>query len=140
MIAIPLTNLELPESWQEGNPESRSRATFPLVGVPGTDSLGVVYFEVDPGNVLGTHTDSQDEIVILLAGSAEGTIGDETAELHAGSIAFVPAMVPHGFRNTGTETLRVVGIFAGADVISTFEEPLQPIGQRAIAHQALAAV
>ena len=40
----------------------------------------------------------------------------------------IPAMVPHGVRNTGNETLRVVGFFSESEIVSTFEEPLQPRG------------
>jgi mannose-6-phosphate isomerase-like protein (cupin superfamily) len=140
MIAAQLTELPLLESWQDGNPSARASATFPLVGVPGTDTLGVVYFEIAPGHVLATHTDSRDEILVVLSGSGEGIVGDETATVRAGALVFVPAMVPHGVRNTGTEPLRVVGIFAGADVVSTFEKLLQPMGVRVLSHQALAAL
>lgn len=140
MIALQLDTLELLESWQDENPSGRTRATFPLVGVEGTETLGVVYFEIEPGNALPSHTDSQDEIVVILNGSGEGTIDDETAQMRAGALAFIPAMVPHGFRNTGTETLRCVGIFAGSNVVSTFEYLLQPMGLRTLEHQALAAV
>jgi len=140
MITVQLTELDLLESWQEECPESRTRASFPLVGMSDTKSLGVVYFEVEPGNMLASHTDSQDEILVLLSGSGEGTIGEETGQLRAGALVFIPAMVPHWFRNTGTETLHCVGIFAGANVVSTFEHALQPMGMRVLEHQALAAV
>lgn len=140
MIAFQLTDLELLESWQDEDPHARARATFPLVGVRETESLGVVYFEVEPGKSLAMHTDSKDEIVVLLSGKAEATVGDETGELRAGALAFIPAMVPHGFRNTGDETLRVAGIFAGSDVVSEFEHALQPMGATVLEHQALAAV
>lgn len=139
MIAFQLTALELMESWQDEDPAARVRATFPLVGVHETESLGVVYFEVEPGQALATHTDSKDEIVVLLSGSAEATVGDETGQLRAGGLAFIPAMAPHGFRNTGSETLRVAGIFAGSDVVSEFEHPLQPMGIKVLEFQSLAA-
>jgi hypothetical protein len=37
-------------------------------------------------------------------------------------------MVPHGIRNIGDETLRVVGFFSESTIVSTFAEPVQPIG------------
>jgi hypothetical protein len=40
----------------------------------------------------------------------------------------VPALVPHGLRNTGDERLRVVGFFSGAEIESVFDEPVQPVG------------
>ncbi len=140
MIAIQLTGLELSESWQDENPLARARAAFPIVGVPGTESMGLVYFEVEPGQSLAMHTDSEDEMVVLLSGEAEATVGEERGHLRAGALAFIPAMVPHSFRNTGDETLRVAGVFAGSDVVSEFTHPLQPMGLSVLEHQALAAV
>ncbi len=31
-------------------------------------------------------------------------------------------------RNTGTETLKVVGFFTESEIVSAFDEPVQPIG------------
>jgi len=39
------------------------------------------------------------------------------------------SMVPHGIANTGDETLKVVGFFCSGEIVSTFAEPLQPMGQ-----------
>jgi hypothetical protein len=41
-------------------------------------------------------------------------------------------MVPHGIANTGDETLKVVGFFCESHVVSTFDEPLQPMGQSSL--------
>ena len=37
-------------------------------------------------------------------------------------------MVPHGLVNAGDETVKVVGFFSESEIISTFDEPMQPIG------------
>ena len=37
-------------------------------------------------------------------------------------------MVPHGLVNIGTETLKVVGFFSESEIISSFDEPVQPFG------------
>jgi hypothetical protein len=37
-------------------------------------------------------------------------------------------MVPHGVVNVGTETVKVVGFFSEPEIISTFNEPVQPFG------------
>jgi hypothetical protein len=51
--------------------------------------------------------------------------------LQAGDLAVIPAMVPHGVTKViGDETLKVVGFFAGSTIASTFDEPLQPVGER----------
>jgi quercetin dioxygenase-like cupin family protein len=128
LITRDLTTIELFDAWQEQDASLRWRAQFPLMGESGTESLGAVYFEIEPGDALAIHTDSQDEVVVLLSGSGEGTVGDETGHVGTGGMVFIPAMVPHGFRNTGSETIRALGILAGARVVSTFEQDVQPMG------------
>ena len=77
---------------------------------------------------LPRHTDSEEEILYIVAGEAEAEVGDELGHVRAGDLAVIPAMVPHGVRNTGHETLKVVGFFSGSKIVSNFEEPLQPLG------------
>jgi quercetin dioxygenase-like cupin family protein len=60
-------------------------------------------------------------------GEGEAEVGDERALVSAGDLAVVPALVPHGIRNTGEERLKVVGFFSGAKIVSEFERPLQPV-------------
>jgi mannose-6-phosphate isomerase-like protein (cupin superfamily) len=132
MIAKQLNELELEEFVLESDPSLRVKAALPLADTPGTESLGVVYFEIDPGEALMIHTDSRDEIVVLLSGSGLGKVGNEISELTAGGMVFIPAMVPHGFRNIGNETLRAVGVFAGAD----FESEELPAEQQVFDQQA----
>jgi quercetin dioxygenase-like cupin family protein len=138
MIVFQTGELEIGDFWLDEDPQARGRGGFPLVGVPGTESVGLVYFEIEPGNRLGLHTDSQDEVVVLLSGTAVGAVGEESGELTAGSIVFVPAMVPHGFKNVGNDMLRCVGVFPNSDVVATFEYALQPFGSRVIPFRATA--
>jgi quercetin dioxygenase-like cupin family protein len=140
VITFQTRELEIGDFWHDENPQARGRGGFPLVGVPGTESMGLVYFEIEPGNSLGLHRDSQDEIVVLLSGSATGSVGEETGEVAAGAVVFIPAMVPHGFKNTGDDVLRCIGIFPDSDVVSTFEYVLQPFGTRVVPFRATAPV
>lgn len=139
MIAFQLHTLQLNAFWHDEEPSSRGRGAFPLAGVPGTESVGMVYFEIEPGDNLGRHTDSPDEIIVVLTGTALATIGYETGELPAGSVAFIPGMMPHGFTNIGSDTLRCLGIFPDSNVVSTFTYPLQPFGTRVLEFKAMAA-
>jgi len=41
-------------------------------------------------------------------------------------------MVPHGLRNAGEETLRVVGFFSSNVVMSTFDQPIMAFNQRTV--------
>jgi hypothetical protein len=63
---------------QMGEPErAKLRVNFPLNRAAGTEGGAVVYFEVQPGDYLATHTDSPEEILYIVSGSAEAHVGDE---------------------------------------------------------------
>jgi quercetin dioxygenase-like cupin family protein len=130
MISANLQALELQEEWSEHDASERLRSAFALHKRVGSEQSTVVYFELEPGGAVGTHTDSAEEVVLLLEGRVEVTLGDERGELTAGAIALVPSMVPHSVRNIGSQTARAVGFFSSARVISTFEHPLMPSGLR----------
>jgi mannose-6-phosphate isomerase-like protein (cupin superfamily) len=40
----------------------------------------------------------------------------------------VPADVPHEVANPGEELLRFAAVYAGADVVTTYEQPVRPDG------------
>ena len=132
MIVVKLNELELLDAWYEDDPTMRVRFDFPLFAARGTKSTAVVYFELDPGCRLGTHVDSTEELLLILEGAAEVTVGDERGRASAGEIALVPAMVPHSLRNDGEETVRVVGFFSSSTVDSVFDRPMMPINQQVI--------
>ena len=129
MLKVKTTELDLLETTNE-TLGHRVRVAFPINKHAGAADSGVVYFEVAPGDKLATHTDSEEEILYIVAGEGEAHACDETAHVSAGDLAVIPAMVPHGIANVGDEPLKVVGFFAGATIVSTFDEPLQPIGLR----------
>jgi quercetin dioxygenase-like cupin family protein len=110
----------------------RLKVNFPFFLGTGTKSTAVVYFEIEPGHRLGTHTDSAEEVLLVLEGEAEVSLEDEQGLLSAGEMALVPAMVPHGLRNAGDETVRVVGFFSSNVVVSTFDQPMLPFNQRVV--------
>lgn len=133
MITVNLNQLELTEFIACGNPGQRAKATFPLLGSHGTQQSAAVYFEIDPGEQLGTHTDSAEEVLLILQGEAEVHIGAEKADASAGQLTVVPKMGPHNVRNTGTETLKVLGFFGGANnIVATFEETWWPTRSRQV--------
>ena len=110
------------------DPSARVRVNFPLNKWTGTADSAVVYFEVAPGEHLATHTDSAEEVLYIVAGTGVAEVGDERGRVNAGDLAVIPAMAPHGIVNDGDETLRVVGFFSESTIVSTFAEPIQPIG------------
>jgi quercetin dioxygenase-like cupin family protein len=139
MQTANLNNLELLDAWYEQDPSMRIRVNFPFYAATENESSAVVYFEIEPGHYLGTHTDSAEEIVLILAGTVEASLGEERGQLSAGQAALIPAMVPHGIRNIGNETARCVGFFAAAEVVSTFDQPMMPVGQPVVGTPPVAA-
>jgi quercetin dioxygenase-like cupin family protein len=132
MLATHLTELELIDVSSETDETRRIRVDFPISSAVGAASTAVVYFELEPGEHTGMHSDSAEEIVLVLSGRAEATVGDERGELSVGGLGLVPALVPHDVRNIGEETLRVVGFFSSNTVVSVFDDPLMPAGKRVV--------
>jgi quercetin dioxygenase-like cupin family protein len=129
MLTTRTSELELMRGWFDSDPDrTRVRVTFPINKWAGSGHSAVVYFEIEPGNRLAEHTDSAEEILYVVAGDAEARVGDERRRLSAGDLAVIPAMVPHGVVNVGSETVKVVGFFSESEIISTFNEPVQPFG------------
>jgi quercetin dioxygenase-like cupin family protein len=129
MLTARTSELELMQGWFESDPEhTRVRVTFPINKWAGSADSAVVYFEIEPGNRLAEHTDSAEEILYVVAGDAEAEVGNERRRLSAGDLAVIPAMVPHGVANVGTKTVKVVGFFSESEIISTFNESVQPFG------------
>jgi quercetin dioxygenase-like cupin family protein len=140
MQTVSTPELELAQVWLDSDPNARLRVNFPINVHSGARDTAVVYFEVEPGDRLGRHTDSAEEILYIVTGEGEAEVGGEYAHVSAGDLAVIPAMVPHGIRNTGEETLRVVGFFSESRIISTFDEPVQPVGQASLEQGAPAPV
>lgn len=128
MLTARTSELELPTVWIDSDPQGRVSPAFPINIHTGAADSAVVYFEVAPGERVPRHTDSAEEILYIVTGEAEAEAGGELGHVEAGDLAVIPAMVPHSVRNTGDETLRVVGFFSESKIVSTFEEALQPLG------------
>src|SRR3954454_24358191 len=129
MFTVSTPALDLVEVSIDSDPRGRVFPAFPINCFTGAEHTAVVYFEVQPGDYLPTHTDSAEEILYIVAGEGEARLGDERAPVRAGDLAVIPEMVPHGIANTGDETLRVVAFFCESEIVRTFVEPLQPLGQ-----------
>jgi quercetin dioxygenase-like cupin family protein len=130
MHTVNLASMELMEGWFAGDQSVHFRANFALFGGNGAENSSTVYIELQPGEALGEHTDSPEEILLVLDGEVEFQVGGERVHAGKGTPGVVPAMVPHGIRNVGAGTARVVGFFPSPGVVATFAEPIQPINQQ----------
>ena len=117
---------ELSDSWIEDDESARWRSAAGEVG----DDSGSSLLEVPPGCRLPRHTDSAEETIVVVDGMASVMVGDEQGEVPAGGVALVPECVPHEVRNEGQGPLRFVALYAGTDVTTTYEQPIQPSGDR----------
>jgi len=67
----------------------------------------------EPGQEHKAHTHAgQDKLYVVLEGSGEATVGEETAVVSAGAVILAPAGVPHSMRNPGPHRLAVLIVFA----------------------------
>lgn len=127
MFVVRLSDLQLPELGYTQDESARVSGTFPFSAATGNKSTAMVYFELKPGKRLPIHTDSAEEILYIVEGNVEVTVGDERAQAAAGELALVPALVPHGVRNIGNTTARVIGFFSSSTNMATFDQPLVPL-------------
>ena len=133
MEKVNLNTLELTEFTGKLNPKQHCHATFPLFGANGTQNTATVYFELNPGDTLGRHTDSAEEILVILEGSVEAEIDGEKGALSEGEIVLVPKMAPHNLTNTGNGKARVLGVFGGANhIVATFDETWLPVDSNTV--------
>jgi quercetin dioxygenase-like cupin family protein len=128
MLTVDAGALDLQEAWIDGDARARWRSASATTPASGTRASGSSILEVDPGQRLPRHTDSAEETIVVLAGAAEVTVGDEHRRLAAGGIALVPADVPHEILSVGRDPLRFVALYAATDVVTRFEAEVQPDG------------
>lgn len=81
------------------------------VSVPGREAI-VARVEITPGSFAGRHTHPGDEISYILEGEGEVLMeGQPPLKVKAGDGFVIPAGVKHDAHNTGTTTLKLVGVY-----------------------------
>ncbi|GAA1995742.1 cupin domain-containing protein [Microbacterium ulmi] len=98
--------------------------TVPLVGKWNRTSAllttGITRFE--PRTGIPLHSHNVEETVVITEGEAQVVIAGETFELAAGDVTWVPAGVPHFFRNRGEGRMSIYWAYGGRDVTRTITE------------------
>jgi quercetin dioxygenase-like cupin family protein len=122
-----LGELELAAFSVGDDPTAAGRLALPITAATGSPNT-VVYLEVDPGKRIPPHTHTADEIFVVLQGEGIVTVGDESLAASTGAVAVAPAFARHGWENTGSETLKLVGFFGANVLIHEFDEPVAPFG------------
>jgi len=81
------------------------------------NGLGIVVWNLEPGqeNDFHRHPDTE-HIHVVLSGEAEYTLADRPpVTVRVGQAVMVPANIPHGIRNTGTQRCSYLAITSPGD-------------------------
>ena len=109
----------------EGHPLAGG-PTKPVVKVGphvGSSRLGLLESEVPAGGGFPAHIhDGYEEAFYVISGDLEYLIRGAWQSAGVGSVVFVPAGQPHGFRNRGTAPARHLAIAAPADAMTMIEQ------------------
>lgn len=105
------------EEWRPGV-MTRMRVS----AVAGTTQLCIFEQWCDPGCGAPTHLHAVEEVLTVLEGQAEVSLGDEKSPMTAGQSLIVPAGIKHGFRNTGATTLHVQATLAAPIFEAAFDD------------------
>ncbi len=132
MLSVDVKKLQLVEMHTPEDDSLDIRVAFPVSAEHGAASTAIVYFELDPGKRLGRHTDSQEEVLYIVAGQGQAEVGGEWSAVSEGDLVVVPGQFSHQVRNTGESTLKVIGFFSGSSVVSIFEESYIPGTDRSV--------
>lgn len=82
---------------------------------------GITIFE--PGAAIAMHKHNCEESVLLLEGQAVAEISGREYEIRPGDVTFIPAEVPHRFRNlSDTQGMRILWTYASIDATRTLVE------------------
>jgi quercetin dioxygenase-like cupin family protein len=72
-------------------------------------AFSVVEVVTPPQGKVALHVhEREDELVYVLEGTIEVTLGDQTMKATAGALALLPRGIPHGFTNVGDTASRVL--------------------------------
>ncbi|MDP9471288.1 MAG: cupin domain-containing protein [Chloroflexota bacterium] len=69
----------------------------------GASEVSVIRQRQRPGGANPAHTHDHEEVMVLLAGEVNVTVGAEPVSLRAGDTVIVPARTPHQIENKGAE-------------------------------------
>lgn len=75
------------------------------------DDITLIVEEIPPGDRIPLHTHPINEVIVIVDGTPEVTLGAETRELAAGAVVFVPAGTPHRTRNATSAPVHLYAMF-----------------------------
>lgn len=112
----------MPLASEEDPDDYRPDSELAIVIDPARDSqefareLTVFKERVAPGDRIPLHVHGIEEVLFLDEGRVEVTLGDERREISPGAVVFIPAGMPHGFRNIGDDDVRIHAVFPAPNI------------------------
>ena len=80
------------------------------------DDITLIVEEIAPADRIPLHTHPINELIVVLDGTPEVTLGDDTREVRPGTVVFIPAGTPHGTRNSSTSPVRLHAMFPSEQI------------------------
>ncbi len=72
------------------------------------DRLAVTWVDVAPGGLQIPHNHPEVQVYVIVSGTGRMLVGEETKEVSAGELIYVPSGLMHGIENLGESTLSYV--------------------------------
>lgn len=138
MKNVNVNKLPLLELWYDNDKKKKWSSNlpfsphFPLWAGIDTKESSVVYFELAPGNELGEHSESSEEILFMISGEAEMVVDGKGMEISTGELVVVPAGIVHYVINKGKDTAKFIGFYASPENHSSFSEEVSPVGMKVL--------
>jgi quercetin dioxygenase-like cupin family protein len=86
-----------------------------LIGPGEGPNFALRRFIMEPGGGMPRHTNTVEHEQYVLRGKATIWIGDETHQVSADDVVFIPAGVPHGYRAEGNEPFEFLCVVPNAE-------------------------
>jgi quercetin dioxygenase-like cupin family protein len=118
-------------------PTSLSTLTAPVIlkvdgRNGGSPDLVMFYEDIPPGQAIAPHHhEHADEILFVHRGTGLALLGDRSDTVTAGATIYIPPKTRISLRNTGTEPLSIVAIFARPGMEGYMRAISVPEGERA---------
>src|SRR5205085_8518108 len=116
------------EVWQDYDPSQRFIAVFPVGEAQGAAASTVAYYIFEPGRHSGLHADSAEEVIYVADGDGEVFVSGKQVKLEAGEFVVINEGVQHDIYAYGSVELRLLSFFPAANVETTFQDPVMPMG------------
>jgi len=97
-------------------PDSRWAVLVDRRSTRHVDDITVIIEEIAPGDRIPLHTHPVNEVMVIVTGTPDVTLGDDTRRVGPGTVVFIPAGTVHGTRNASSEPVGVHAMFPSEQI------------------------